>query len=344
MKKQFNFKVLLLVFVLVLGLVVTAGCSNGTQPPADNENGAEDNDQQVEETIKWPTKPIQFIIPFGAGGDVDQVARVLAKGMEDVLKQPVVPVNKTGGGSSLAYTEVKNSPNDGYTLIWVTTSILSSSNMGTLEYDYTSFTPIAKVEDVAMPLVVRGDSQFNTFEDLVKYAKANPGKIKIGNAGNGSDAHLQAVQTAKFAGIDVIHVPLGIERRTSALLSGEVDAAVSPLPEVRTLIEAGEMKPILMPTEERISAFPDVPTMKELGYDFTHYLFRGVIGPKNLPPEIVAILENAIKTTVESQEFQDYAARSLFNPNFMNHEDFGAWLDKENENIASWLKDVDLAN
>src|SRR5690554_3173514 len=119
MKRKHSVRISIIITMLVFTLIATAGCSNG---------GAD---------VNYPAKPIEFIIPFGAGGDADQVARVLAKGMQDVLKQPVVCVNKVGGGGSLAFTEVKNAANDGYTIVWATTALLSSSNMGNLDYDYS---------------------------------------------------------------------------------------------------------------------------------------------------------------------------------------------------------------
>ena len=151
---------------------------------------------------EYPDKPINFLIPFGVGGSADLMGRALAAGAKESLGQPIVPINRPGAGGGIMYTALKESKADGYTVGWNSTSILTATNIGNVPFKYTAFDNVCRIGFTAMPIAVRKDAPWNTLQELVDYAKKNPGKIKIGNAGTGSGTpvsytHIRAHETRR---------------------------------------------------------------------------------------------------------------------------------------------------
>ena len=185
---------------------------------------------------------------------------------------------------------------------------------------------------------MRADSPFKTLEELKEYGKKNPGKIKIGNAGTGSGTHLTAVLIEQALGIKAIHVPLGAERRIPSLLGGEVEAICVPLPEVAPQVEAGQARILVMTTQNRDAAFPDVPTMTELGYPVLMDLFRGVSAPRGTPPAVIQKLEAAFKQAAASPDFVKIAEQNGFVISFMGHAEFQEYMNVQNANVAKAME------
>ena len=287
---------------------------------------------------EYPTKPINFLIPFGAGGSADLMGRALAKGTEGVLGQSIVAINRPGAGGGIMYTALKNSAADGYTVGWNSTSILTSTNIGNVPFKYTAFSQVCRIGFTGMPLVVRTDSPWKTFQEFIAYAKKNPGKIKIGNAGTGSGTHLTAVLMEKTTQVQVVHVPLGAKRRVPSLLGGEVEAICVPLPEAAPQVKGGKFRILAMSTEERDPTYKDVPTMKELGYPAVMELFRGISVPAGTPAAITAKLEAAFKQGAQDPDFVKLAKSKGFNVSFMGHAEFEKYIAVQNENVAKAMK------
>jgi tripartite-type tricarboxylate transporter receptor subunit TctC len=292
---------------------------------------------------EYPTKPINFLIPFGAGGSADLMGRALASGTESVLGQSIVAINRPGAGGGIMYTALKNSAADGYTVGWNSTSILTSTNIGNVPFKYTAFTQVCRIGFTAMPIVVRTDSPWKTFQEFIDYAKKNPGKIKIGNAGTGSGTHLTAVLMEKTTQVQVVHVPLGAKRRVPSLLGGEVEAICVPLPEAAPQVLGGKFRILAMSTEERDPTYKDVPTMKELGYPAVMELFRGISVPAGTPAAVTAKLEAAFKKGAQDPAFVNIAKKKGFNISFMGRAKFETYIAVQNENVAKALKMGGLA-
>ena len=286
----------------------------------------------------YPTKPISFLIPFGAGGSADLMGRALANGTEGHIGQPIVPINRPGAGGGIMYTALKGSPADGYTVGWNSTSILTSTNIGNVPFKYNAFDNLCRIGFTAMPIVVLSDSPWKTFKEFVAYAKKNPGKIKIGNAGTGSATHLTAVLMEKATGVKVIHVPLGAKRRIPSLLGGEVEAICVPLPEAAPQVMAGKVRILAMSTEKRDPGYNDIPTMKELGYPVVMELFRGLSVPKGTPAAVIQKLESAFEKGAADPGFVKIATKKGFNISFMGKAEFDKYLKVQNENVANAMK------
>ncbi len=290
----------------------------------------------------YPTKPVQMLIPFGAGGSADSMGRLIAKASEKYLGQNIVAVNKPGAGGGIMLTALHDAKPDGYTIGWGSTGILTATNIGNVPFKHDVFTHVARIGISAMPIAVRADAPWQTFEEFVAYAKENPNKIKIGNAGTGSATHLTPIFIEKALGLQFIHVPLGAQRRIPSLLGGEVEAICVPLPEVAGQAQAGKARVLVVPSTERDPAFPDVPTMKELGYDVVIELFRGISVPKGTPDDVIAKLEEAFKKGSEDPEFVEFSKKNGFNISFMGQKDFNSYVVPMDEKIAKVMEETGL--
>ncbi len=290
----------------------------------------------------YPSKPIQLLIPYGAGGSADAMGRLIAKATEKHLGQNIVAVNRPGAGGGIMLTELKEAKADGYTIGWVSTGILTTTNIGNVPFKHDVFTHVARVGYSAMPIAVRADAPWQTFEEFAAYVKENPNKIKVGNAGTGSATHLTPIFIEKALGLQLIHVPLGAQRRIPSLLGGEVEVICVPLPEVAGQVQAGKARLLVMPSEERDPAFPDIPTMKELGYDVVIELFRGISVPEGTPDDVIAKLESAFQKGSEDPEFVEYSKKNSFNIAFMGKEDFNAYVFPMDDKIAKIMTDTGL--
>ncbi len=288
----------------------------------------------------YPTKPIEFVIPFGVGGGADVSGRTIAAAAEEFLGQPVVPQNKPGAGGAVTYNYLKNSKPDGYTIAWNSTSIVTTTNSGTAPFEYTALEHICRTQVTDQPLAVRADAPWKTFAEFIEYAKNN--KVKIGDAGTGTGTQLTAIAIAQAADIEVIHVPLGATRRIPSLLGGEVDAVVTPLPEIEPQVKAGDARLLCFPSPESPEGYEDIPTLKELGYDVSLQIFRGISVPKGTPIEVIKKIEEAFKKATASDRYQNLAKERGFQASFMGYEDFQIYLEEQNELVANAMKAVGI--
>jgi tripartite-type tricarboxylate transporter receptor subunit TctC len=283
-----------------------------------------------------------MIIHMGAGSAPDIEGRVFANEMSKILGKPVVPFNKEGGGGAVAYTHVKNSKPDGYTIAWNSLSILACTNIGNVPFDYDALEHIGQVMTQPMWFTVKGDAKWKTLQEFVADAKKNPGKIKVASAGTGSSTHLAALALDQFAGIEVIHVPMGAVRMTTALLAGEVDAEFQVSSQVIDLIKSQKFRFISSTGEKRIPVYPDVPTMKEAGHDVVLELFRGMSVSKGTPPEVKAKLEDAIMKAANTKAMNDLGERTGLIIVTRNAADFTNYLAKTDKLIKDILKKAGL--
>jgi len=290
----------------------------------------------------FPDGPIQFVIPFGAGGGADIEGRVLAKEMSKILEVPIAVVNKPGGGGAITYTYITNSKSDGQTIAWNSTSVLTTTNLGNTEFDYDAMDHIGRVEFQPQPFVVKADSKWNTFEEFVKDCKAAPETLKVANSGTGSSTHAAAILLMNAAGCKVIHLPKGIKGRNKSVLNGESDAMIAPLTGAVNLTKAGKLRILLMPTAERNPLFPDVRTSKEAGLDAELDLFRGLSVPKGTPDAIKDKLADAMAKAARSPAFMSLAKKKGFSVAPLGHVKFSTFLAKEDAKVKAIFKSAGL--
>ena len=287
-------------------------------------------------------RPIEFVVLFPAGSSADVTARVLAEGMSRQLGTQIVVVNRPGGGGAIGYKYAVQQAPDGHHLVWNSNSISTTYHTGMLAFDYKSFMPIARVQVETPLLFVRGEAPWKSLRDILQQAKANPGKLTVGNSGVGSHTHLSSVWLFRAAGYQVTDVPFGAAQVVPSLLGGHVDAVVQLPGALAGLVKAGSARALVALSINRDPFFPDVPTAREQGMNVAAELWRGVAAPRGTPPRVVARLEDAIRKTVASPEFARSTEKLLVTPAFLPSGDFGKVIAKEDAEIAQTVKTLGL--
>ncbi len=247
----------------------------------------------------YPTKPVRFIISFTPGSSTDIVGRIVAQELSQMWGQPVVAENRAGAGGSIGSAVVAKAEPDGYTLLvnsnahTVNPAIYAHLPYDTLR-DFTNIVPLAIQPNV---LTVRPDGPYKTVADLVKAAKANPGKLNIGHAGIGSGTHLTTERFIAATGIKVLQVPFkGTPEVITAMFSGNVDAYWAPISAALGSIHSGKLRPLAVSTDKRNPQLPDVPTPAEAGIHGTESpLWFGLWGPAKMSPDLVRKINSDVR-------------------------------------------------
>jgi len=291
----------------------------------------------------YPDRPIEFVIPFAAGGGADIEGRMLATEMSEILGVPVVPVNRSGAGGAVAYAHVKNAAPDGYTLVWNSNSILTVTNLGNVPFAHDAMDHIGRVEYQPMVFAVSSRSPWSSFDEFVADCKANPSQYKVANSGSGSATHLGALSLMNAAGCEVIHLPIGTQRRNATLLSGEADAMVAPLTGAINLAKANRFELLVTLSGSRNTVIPDVPFAAELGVDAEFDLFRGLSVPKNTASEIKTLLADSMIRAAGSPAFLALAEEVGFTVDPMSVDEFEALLQIEDSRVQMIVQDSGLA-
>ncbi len=296
----------------------------------------------------WPERQIQMIVPWGAGGGTDAVARFVAAELEKDLKQPVTVVNRTGGSGVVGHQAVASAPPDGYTLGLITVEITMMRHVGLTQLSHTDFTPVALVNYDPNAVFVRTDSPIKNTKDLIDTARANPGKLKSSGTGQGGIWHLGLagmLVDSQLPGNAITWVPSqGAAPGLQDLMAGGIETASCSLPEARALIEAGRVRPLVLMADKPDGLFPNVPLLKnETGSSWTNGAWRGVAGPKGMPKEVVDKLAASIKKIYDSKAYADFLASRGFGATWGGPAEFAAFMAREDTNKGAVLKAVGLA-
>jgi tripartite-type tricarboxylate transporter receptor subunit TctC len=255
----------------------------------------------------YPTRPIRLLVGFSAGGATDITFRKLAELASTHLGQPIIVENKPGAGATLApSTMAKTDAPDGYTIAVATAGLLRYPYMQKVDWDPISdFTWIAGLGGYTFVLAVNSESQFKTVADLVAYAKANPKGLTIATAGAGTTMHLLAEALAGLAGVEITHVGYrGSAEAGTAVLGGHAMATVDAVGTILPYSESGKMRILASFDPQPVSWLPGVPTAKSLGYDLVYPAPYGLVGPKNMPPQIVDKIYRAFKAAADSDDYR----------------------------------------
>jgi len=260
----------------------------------------------VAQEAAFPSKPIQLLVPFAPGGATDLTIRALAKAAEKPLGQPVVIVNKPAGGGVAAMQEVAKAAPDGYTLIHMTAITGAiAPHMRKVPYDpVKDFTPIMLYGGFNTFIAVRSDSPYKTLDDLIKDAKAHPRAVTCGISVIGASSHLGMARLAAESGMEVTFVPFGGGAPAMAALLGKHVTSVVISGEILPYVRTGEVRLLATLMAERVPEFPNVPTLRDLGYKWDMNSWLGVAGPPNLPQPIVKRLETAFLGAMEDEGFK----------------------------------------
>jgi tripartite-type tricarboxylate transporter receptor subunit TctC len=294
---------------------------------------------------EYPERPVTIIVAMEAGGTTDISVRAMAPGASSALAQPVIVENKGGGGGTVALAVVATAKPDGYTLCAAqNVSVVDTCLMQNVPFKpLKSFTPIiafAGSEHTA--LLVKSDSPWKTFKEFMDYAKKNPGKIKYSSAGVGTGMHVAMEHIAHKDGIKWVHVPYkGTAPSRTALLGGHVDACSSGLGWI-PFVESGALRVIATHGRERMPSYPDVPTLKELGYGFVSDTVHSILGPAGLPPEVVRKLENAFIKGTETPEFKTAVEKLYLTPILIKSKEYDLHLKEKWARTEKMFKEIGI--
>ncbi len=287
-------------------------------------------------------KPVEMTVMFGAGSAADVTARYLADGMSKALGVPVPVVNRTGGGGAIGYSHVQQQRPDGHSIIWNSNSISTNYHSGILSFDYKAFDAVARVSVETPALAVRSDSPWKTLGEFVDYARANPGKVRIGNSGSGSHTHFSATALFATGNAKVIHVPFGEGQAIVNLLGSRIEGVVQLPAALVAHVKSGDLRVLAAMGAQRDPVFPDVPTAKELGFPVALDMWRGIAVPEGTPKPVIAALQNAIKQSVESQGFKEAGTQIGFTPAYLPADDFGQLIASDDAKLAQVMADLGL--
>jgi tripartite-type tricarboxylate transporter receptor subunit TctC len=283
----------------------------------------------------FPARPIQMIVPFPPGGVADITGRPVAHVMGKLLKQSVVVVNKGGAGGAVGAAQAAHATPDGYTILMALSSISVLPVADRLQgrppaYELDQLAPIALISADPTVLVVRGDGPYRTLKDLVDAAKAKPATINYGSSGVYGTLHVAMEIFAEAAGIRLFHIPYqGGGPAVAALLGGQIDALASGPAAAIGQIKGGKMRALAVWGDKRLASMPDVPSMKELGYDATFYIWSGLFAPAATPPAVMSVLRDAVRRTVEDGEFKDAMAKVETPIAYLDAPEFKVFLERD---------------
>lgn len=290
----------------------------------------------------YPDKPVRIVVGFSAGGTTDVIARLMAKELTAQLGQSFVVENKPGGGSNIATDYVARAKPDGYTLLFVAvTSAINQTLYSNVNFDLVKdFAPVALGAKVPNVLVVNPQVPVNSVQELVKYAKDNPGKLAFASSGSGTSIHMAGELFKQSAGIDVLHVPYkGSAPAVTDLIGGQVQYMFDNMPSSWPHVQSGKLRALAVTTKDRSSSAPDVPTMKESGFEsFDVSSWFGLIAPAGTPPEVIQTLNAAMLKGLDNPDvLKAYESLGAVAEK-TTAEEFGAFIKSEVEGWAPVVK------
>ncbi|PND34826.1 tripartite tricarboxylate transporter substrate binding protein [Achromobacter pulmonis] len=260
----------------------------------------------------YPERPIRLVVPFGAGGITDIVARQVSQGMGEALGQGVVVENRPGAGGVIAAQLAATAPADGYTIFMGTvgTQVVNPLIYRKLGYDADKFVPVGMVSGSPYLLAVRAGLPAATFGEFVAYARANPAKLNFGSAGNASSPHLGLELLKLTANVDVMHVPFksGSEA-VNAAIGGQVDVVMDASPVIMPHAASGRLRALAVAADQRLPSAPDVPTAAEVGDPGLQISsWNAFFAPSGTPPAVLETLNAALQKTLASPELRQRLA------------------------------------
>ena len=296
----------------------------------------------------YPERPITVIIPWGAGGGTDATGRMIGTVLQKELGVPVNVVNRTGGQGVVGHSAIATAKPDGYTLGVVTVEIGMMHWVGLTELNGTDYTPIGLYNADPAGVQVQADAPWNSVGDMLKEFKANPGKYNGSGTSQGGIWHLALAGMLNAAGIDPAGVPWvpsqGAAPALKELVAGGVAVVTCSPTEAGPLADAGKVKILAAMSDQRMKAFPNVPTLKEAaGLDWVMGAWRGFVGPKGLPQEIVDKLVPAFQKVVESKDFVEFMDKRGFPIVYKQPAEFVKFMASSDKNLGAVMKAVGIA-
>lgn len=303
----------------------------------------------AQQACDWtPERAVTYIVPWGAGGGTDANSRMLASLLEQKFGVPFNVVNRTGGNGVTGHSAIANAEPDGYTVGAVTVEINTMYHVGLTDLTREDITPIALVDIVPASVLVKADSEFDSLEELLAYAKENPGELTASGTSQGGIWHLALAGLLNAEGIppDAIRwIPSkGAAPAMQELMAGGVDVATPALSEGKALIEQGELKALAYMYDTRMEALPDVPTTAELtDSGWTLAAWISIAGPGGLPENITCSYEKAVLEAVETDEWAEFKKSRGADVVRMGSDELAAFMAQSDEALGKTIEAIGLA-
>jgi tripartite-type tricarboxylate transporter receptor subunit TctC len=291
----------------------------------------------------YPARPIRILVGFPAGGTPDILARIVGQWLQDRLGQPVIVEDRPGASGNIATEAVVRSPADGYALLSVASpNAINAAVYDKLNYNFIrDIAPIASITRLPDIMVVNPEFPAKTVPEFIAYAKANPGKIAMASAGNGTSGHVAGELFKMMAGVDLLHVPYrGGPPAVTDLLAGRVQVLFDVVTNSLEQIKAGKLRALAVTTQERCAALPDVPVMAEFVPNYEASYWTGLGAPKGTPGEIVEKLNSEINAGLADPKIKLRIADLGGTVLSLSSSDFGAFIAAETN---KWAKVVQFA-
>ncbi len=295
----------------------------------------------------YPSKPVTVVVPFSPGGISDVIGRPFAHSLGKALKQSFIIENRPGAGGGVGMAYAARAKPDGYTVMVALSSISAIPASDRLfgrppSYEIKQFAPIALISADPAFIVVRGDSPWKSVKDLVDAAKAKPGAIPYGSTGNYGTMHVGMEMFTNAAGIKMNHIPYGGGGQQVAAILGSQVEAITQLP--ATLaghIAGGKLRPLATFAPARVPAYPDVPTMKELGYaDVEYFVWTGFFAPVGVPADVLATLRRGARDAAQDPEFRSAMEKLKAPVVYKDADEFAAYLDADAKRLGTVIQKI----
>ncbi|MDR0561662.1 MAG: tripartite tricarboxylate transporter substrate binding protein [Spirochaetaceae bacterium] len=299
--------------------------------------------QEEGKKLKFPEKSITMICPWAAGGGTDAILRALSAAAEKDLGVTITVENKTGGAGAIGHAAIKNAKPDGYTVGMITFELNSLPPQGLIDFTYADYDPLIRVNSDAATLTVKADAPYNTIAEFVEYCKQNPNAVSIGNSAPGSVWHIGAGLLANETGIQVKHIAFeGAGPAVTALAGGHIQAVTVSLAEVKSQLDAGNVKCLGLMDAKRSELYPDIPTFTEEGYPIVYSTWRGLALPKGVNPEIRSILVDAFTKAENNPDFVEKARNMNLQLAYLPPDQFTEFLKENYDAVSKTLKETHL--
>lgn len=292
----------------------------------------------------YPLRPIKWVVSFPAGGPGDIVARLMANVLSEELGQPFIVENRPGASGNVGTNDVVRAPPDGYTLLLVVTNAaINASLYPKLNFNFLQdIAPVAGLLRAPEVMIVNPSVPANSVSEFIAYAKANPGKLNMATAGNGSPQHVAGELFSMMAGVDLVTVPYkGSAPALRDLIAGQVQVMFDVMVSAIGFIKAGKLRPLAVTTATRSPVLPDVPAVGEFVHGYEASGWQGIGAPQRTPREVIDKLNGAINTALNRQDVSSRFAELGAAPMPMTPSQFGKFVADETE---KWARVVKFAN
>ena len=294
----------------------------------------------------YPSRPVSFLVPWAPGGMTDLSSRAMAASLQNVLGTPVNVVNRTGGGGVVGHTAISQAQPDGYTLGAVTVEITMMHRMGVTQLTHQDYTPLALMINNPASITVRADAPWENIDELIEEIRNHPGELQASGTARGGIWDLARIGFLEAAGLPESAMPWvpsqGSAPALQELIAEGVDVVTASLSEVDALRKAGQVKTLAVMAEDRLPQFPEIPTLKETGIDWSIGGWVSICAPKNLPAPIRATLDSAIMIAAKDSLFTSSMSQAGSNIQYLHGEKLIHFLTKQDSINGAMMKNAGI--